>query len=270
MLPNERFRFRLYHDQNINARNTIYQKRNIDIFRICRNIVSFPMRYISHEKHKYAPMYIPRCIQLARYGFLLIARRSLLSLLRRQWKEALARLEYFWIWSLIFFLFFLFFPHLSFVRILSFALLLSLTYTCTRILCMLHIFAYVFPFIPFFSPSHGCCVLYMLSLIYSLSLFVSLFPYLPLFSFSFLVSGQALFYADRYFFYLFLFLPCCCGFFDDDILPRISIIEFSTVRRLLSLMLFVAVAFACDPWPRTRLGLEITGIAWLEINFRKI
>lgn len=143
---------------------------------------------------------------------------------------------------------FLFFPisFKSLFRIfLSFALLLSLAYTCTQILCMLHIFPYVFPFI-FFFLSHGCCMLYMLSLTYSLSLLSPFFSDLPLFSFSFLVSVQALFYADRYFSYLSLFLPfCCCGF-SDDILPHISIIEFSTVR-LLSFMLFVAVTFACDP-----------------------
>lgn len=63
MLPNK-IDSKLYRHRNINIRNTNYQKQNIDIFRVYRNI-SFPTRYISHEKHKYAPICIPRDVQLA-------------------------------------------------------------------------------------------------------------------------------------------------------------------------------------------------------------
>lgn len=197
MLPNK-IDSKLYRHRNINTGNTNYQKRNIDIFRVYRNI-SFPTRYISHEKHKYAPICIPRDVQLAMRIF--INRRSLLSLLRQRGrKETLAGLEYLWTWALIFSLS----PSLS--CILFFALLLLLAHTCTRILCMLHIFFRVFslahegymlhifpyvfpiPFDTFFSP-HGYCVLHMFPLTYSLSLFASLSPSLTIcssFSFRFL------------------------------------------------------------------------------------
>lgn len=86
-------------------------------------------------------------------------------------------------------------------------------------------------------------MLHMFPLIYSLSLslFVSLFLFVSCFVW-------ALFYAGRYVYVTSLvLLPCRRGIFDDDVPPHISIIEFSTVRRLPSFMLFVAVAFACDP-----------------------
>lgn len=154
-----------------------------------------------------------------RCGFLLIARRSLLSLLRQRGrKETLAGLEYLWTWALIFSLS----PSLS--CILFFALLLLLAHTCTRILCMLHIFFRVFllahegymlhifpyvfpiPFDTFFSPSHGYCVLHMFPLsTYSLSLFasLSLSHHLLLFFFSFLVSGLFFMRVDTSCTYLF-------------------------------------------------------------------
>lgn len=142
--------------------------------------------------HRYASLGI--CS--SRCGFLLIARRSLFSLLRqRGWKETLVGLEYLWTWSLIFSLFLhFFFLHLSFAR--TYFVFSALVFPCshihTRILCTLHIFFHIFPrawtlyvvhfplWIPFgtfFFPLHGYCVLHMFPLTYSLFLFVSLFLY---------------------------------------------------------------------------------------------
>jgi len=225
------------------------------------------MWYISHEKHKDASFGICN----SRYGFLLIARHSLLSLLRqREWKETLAGLEYLWTWSLIFSLFLLF---ISLFRIFCFlhsclyihARAHIHTHTHTRARAntvyvayfLSHIFLRTWtlynahlPLFPFFSVTWILHVTHISSDIFLFSFCLPLSLFVPLFLFVFCFWSRDFFYADRYFFYLSLFLSYPRGFSDDAIPPRISIIEFSTVLPLL--ILFTAVAVACDPWPRAQ------------------
>lgn len=177
---------KLYRDRNINARNSNYQKQNVDISRVCGNIASFPTRYISHEKHKYAPICIPRDMQLAMRIFINRMPLPPLSAMRTWMKRNTHGVGI--PLNLIPDIFSL--PLRLFYISLS-ALLLLLPHTCAQILCckyycisflhVLDIFPYVSLLILFFSVTWILRIAHVFSIIYPFSpclpfsLFVSLF-----------------------------------------------------------------------------------------------
>lgn len=233
--------------------------------RVCGNIVSFPTRYISHEKYKYAPICIPRDMQYSRYGFLLIAHRFLLSPLRQhEWKETLIGLEYLWTpdtWSLIFFTFLsicftslfrvfclLHFCSLFLIHAHKYCISCIFSPTHFSSCYMLHIFPYVFPLI-LFSLRHTCVLRIA-------HVFRNIFP--------FSLCLPCLFFVSCFWLGSFL-----CGYFWYLFLSRIAVV-FSTTRRptvhfhyriLDSLSSAVAHVIRRDIWSMTNcVNLEIKEI----------
>jgi len=197
--------------------------------RVGGNIVSFPMQYISHEKHKYAPICTPWDIQFAMRIFINRTSLSPLPTATTWVKENTHRVGTFepgfWYFSssspFVLYLFRVFcllhFCFLFLIHTHKYCCIFSSTHFSSCYF-MLHIFSYIFPLILF--SLRYTCVLRITHVLYnSLSLFVSL----SLFRFLFLVR---LFFM-RVFLVPISFSLILLWFFRwrHDVLLYISIIE---------------------------------------------